>query len=321
MTVTDSLYADTLNEIAQILRKAGVGEKQPKVTGNAGQVGVQAPTARDMDCRIKPLPARLLKDAAHTAITINPVNAPLVAPLAQADAGLQIAEPERIVILTSKYWGPTPRELTVSFMENTPPDLRARIISHMNAWNTVACISFVETARVGEVRISRGGDGYWSYLGTDILHIPQDRPTMNLQGFVMGTDESEYRRVVCHETGHTLGFPHEHMRKELVALIDPIKAYDYFLQNYGWDKRTVDEQVLTPLDQRAIMGTPPDQDSIMCYQLPGSITKNGQPIRGGVDIDQTDYAFAFKIYPKPVLAPAGGWGDGWPESEDVPAPV
>jgi hypothetical protein len=36
----------------------------------------------------------------------------------------------------------------------------------------------------------------------------------------------------------------------------------------------------------------------MCYQIPGSITKNGQPILGGLDIDPTDYAFAAKLYPK-----------------------
>ena len=60
-------------------------------------------------------------------------------------------------------------------------------------------------------RISRGSEGYWSYLGTDIRLIPRNRPTMNLQGFTMNTSESEYKRVVRHETGHTLGFPHEHI--------------------------------------------------------------------------------------------------------------
>ena len=51
---------------------------------------------------------------------------------------------------------------------------------------------------------------------------------MNLQGFTMNTPEAEYRRVVRHEAGHTLGFLHEHMRRELVARIDPEKAYEYY---------------------------------------------------------------------------------------------
>lgn len=78
------------------------------------------------------------------------------------------------------------------------------------------------------------------------------RQTMNLQAFTMGKSESEYKRVVRHETAHTLGFPHEHMRRQLVARIDPDKAYEYFLRTQGWPKPVVDAQVLTPLDDRTI---------------------------------------------------------------------
>lgn len=47
----------------------------------------------------------------------------------------------------------------------------------------------------GDVRVSLVGDGYWSYLGTDVLLIPDGMPTMNLQGFSMSTPESEYKCV------------------------------------------------------------------------------------------------------------------------------
>jgi hypothetical protein len=56
---------------------------------------------------------------------------------------------------------------------------------------------------------------------------------MNLQGFTMNTLESEFRRVVRHETGHTLGFPHEHLRRQIVDNIDPDRAYAYFKQVQG----------------------------------------------------------------------------------------
>jgi hypothetical protein len=222
-----------------------------------------------------------------------------------------------IAVLTSKYWGPTPRQLTVSFMESTDQELRFRILSHMNAWTKTACVSFVEAGSDGDVRISRGSGGYWSYLGTDILHVPKDRQTMNLEGFTLGTPESEYKRVVRHETGHTLGFPHEHMRRELVERIDPEKAYAYFLENDGWDKQTVDEQVLTALDASSIMGTAADQTSIMCYQLPGSITRDGEPILGGTDINDTDYTFAGQIYPKAAEELMLRRFDEWTPAEDV----
>lgn len=117
----------------------------------------------------------------------------------------------------------------------------------------------------------------------------------------MNTPDSEFIRVVRHETGHTLGFPHEHMRKELVDKIDPAKAVKYYGRTQGWKPNEVYNQVLTPLEDFSIMGTTNvDETSIMCYQIPGSITKDGNPIIGGIDINEIDHAFAASIYPKTV---------------------
>jgi len=295
MAMDESRYEGALREIARIAGGA-VEDYGSSRDRSDGVDGFDA----DVGCHVMPLPARLQEKAAEVAARLNPVNAPLQEPLAVGD-GLP-DQPLRLTLTTSKYWGPKPKTLTVSFMETTAADLRARIVSHLNAWAQYGGISFAETSGTGDVRISRGPGGYWSYLGTDIKLIPQSRPTMNLQGFTMNTAESEYRRVLRHEAGHTLGFPHEHMRKALVDRIDPQKAYAYFLRTQGWSKEMVDQQVLTPLDARTIIGTEPDQDSIMCYQLPGEITRDGQPIRGGTDINQTDAAFAGIIYPKILRA-------------------
>jgi hypothetical protein len=270
-------------------------------------------------CSIKSLPKRLMLKASANAMRINPVNAPLRAPVG-AGSDLGLIDPLRIAVLTAKYWGPTLRRLTVSFMDDASAELRRKILEHINAWSRTACISFVETADEGNVRITRGNTGHWSYLGTDIFLVPANRPTMNLQGFTLDTPDSAFYRVVRHETGHTLGFPHEHMRKELIARIDPKKAYRYFLENQGWDKDMVDAQVLTALDEASIMGTAPDETSIMCYQLPASITKDREPILGGTDINDNDFAFAGRIYPKSRRSAPDrdGLGDeDWPESEDV----
>ena len=234
-----------------------------------------------------------------------------------------IPMPENISALTSKYWGPKPRRLTVSFMDSPAPDLRRRILSHMNAWTRTGCISFVETQDSGQVRISRGQGGYWSYLGTDILLIPRNRQTMNLEGFTMRTPELEFYRVVRHETGHTLSFPHEHMRKEIIARIDRKKIYAYAERVFGWDRQTVDQQILTPLDEKSLLkgSTRADQMSIMCYQLPASVTVDGKPIIGGKDIDATDYDFCGLIYPreKPLdtCTSSAADFDEWSPEEDV----
>jgi hypothetical protein len=250
-------------------------------------------------CSPKPLPRHLWVSAAVKASQINPLNHPPINRLMLVEKGFT-PTPQSIAVLTTKYWRTKGVKLTVGFLDNPDMDLKKRILSHMNAWDKTANVQFVSGNIDPQVRIARSeGDGYWSYLGTDILSIPAGEPTMNLESFTMSTDESEFHRVVRHETGHTLGCPHEHMRKELVALIDEQKAIRYFGQTQGWDPDMVRRQVLTPLEDASLLGTPnADPNSIMCYQIPGSITKSGKPIVGGLDIDKSDYAFMATIYPR-----------------------
>jgi len=260
-------------------------------------------------CRPRMLPRHQWVSAAEKAMRINPVNRPRIEMLSLAQRGF-IPTKEHLAVVTTKYWHTNGVRLTVGFLDSPPADLRARIVLHMNAWSQTANVQFTETtnssdAQVRIARVEGGNDGgYWSLLGTDILSASSDEPTLNLEGFTMDTPESEFHRVVRHETGHTLGFPHEHMRAELVAKIVPEKAYDYFLRTQGWDQHTVDQQVLTPIEESSLLGTEhADPNSIMCYQIPGEITVDGQPIVGGVDIDDVDYSFAALIYPSPSEAP------------------
>ena len=252
-------------------------------------------------CSIKMLPEDQWIAAAATAVRVNPANQPSAHQFAMATG--TVLPPAHLALMTAKRWPSTGVHLTVGFIETVDAALRARILSHMNAWGSYCNASFSETTTNPQVRISLVGSGYWSYLGTDVLHIPAGQPTMNLQGFSMTTAESEYHRVVRHETGHTLGFPHEHMRSEIVSNIDPAKAKAYFLANDGWDAATTTAQVLTPLDNSALLATAhADPTSIMCYWLPASIMKTGVAVTGGGDIDAQDQAFAGLVYPKPKSA-------------------
>jgi hypothetical protein len=257
-------------------------------------------------CTPRRLPLEKAIAAAKTAVDINPLNHTPLYRLTRVVPDF-VATPQRIAVLTTKYWGLQGVSLTVGFLDSPPADLQKRIILHMNAWAKTANVKFVASKTDPQVRIARVGGpsgGYWSYLGTDILHIAKKDQTMNLEAFTMSTPESEYHRVVRHETGHTLGFPHEHMRKALVDKIDPQKAIAYFERTQGWTEQEIREQVLTPIEESTLRGTTPDAKSIMCYQIPGELTKDGKPIVGGLDIDPTDYKFAATIYPKKVGAPA-----------------
>jgi len=285
---------EALSQIAEIASLAAGTEDD----FSGDDIDSEKPGKSRLTCTPKVIPKRLQVKAAKNAVKIYPFNQPELGPMHLAAPGLEIT-PLFIALQTSKYWGPNPRRLTVSFLETTSTELRRRIVSHLNAWTRTGCVSFVETSGVGQVRISRGSGGYYSYLGTDILLIPRSQQTMNLQGFTMNTPESEYKRVIRHEAGHTLGFPHEHMRRTLVARIDAEKAYEYFRRTQGWSRSQVNQQVLTPLDERSLMATPADQTSIMCYQLPGSITRDGRAILGGNDISANDFNFVGQVYPRP----------------------
>jgi esterase/lipase superfamily enzyme len=256
---------------------------------------------KDLVCTPKQLPIEKMIAAAKTATTINPLNHAPVESLVRLMSDFAPTL-ERKAAVTTKYWGPQGVKLKVGFMDNPGRDLKKRLLLHMNAWAKTANVMFVESATDPQVRIARddGRDGgYWSYLGTDILHIAKNKQTMNLESFTMNTPESEMRRVVRHETGHTLGFPHEHLPRALVAILDVAKTIAYFESTQGWSEAEIRAQVLTPFEESTLRGTSVDATSIMSYQLPGSITRNGNPILGGLDIDAKDYSFAALIYPKP----------------------
>src|SRR5262249_49438040 len=124
MNEKESLLRNALLKIAELASHAadgsedGSGEEQPD-RAPAGP----APDSEEYGCSVKQLPSRLLVKAAETARQINPVNAPMFGPLAQVGGDFHVMEPMRIAVLTAKYWGPTPRRLTVSFMETTAANL------------------------------------------------------------------------------------------------------------------------------------------------------------------------------------------------------
>jgi hypothetical protein len=235
--------------------------------------------------------------AAKTAISINPANAPPTAYFASASG--DTLSPLHAALATARWWGVKGVDLSVQFLDNPSAALRKKILAHMNAWSKSGNVRLRETKGTGQCRISRQpGSGYASYVGTDNAHIPTSQPTMWLDSFSDHTPDSEFFRVVRHETGHLLGLIHEHQRKNIIKLLDPAKTIAVFERLYGWDETTTRQQVLTPVSEKTLTATPVDVRSIMAYQFSSDCTKNGKPIPGGLDIDASDYALVAKIYPK-----------------------
>src|SRR5947207_1346131 len=122
-------------------------------------------------CTPKGLPSNLIVPAAKKAVEINPVNHPRLDRLSMVMPGFA-PTPERIAVVTTKYWHGGGVKLKVSFLDNPPGDLRKRILLHMNAWAKWCNVLFVESKSDPQVRIARTpDDGHWSYVGTDILSI------------------------------------------------------------------------------------------------------------------------------------------------------
>ncbi len=71
-----------------------------------------------------------------------------------------------------------------------------------------------DKSRKFDIRVGFADFGYWSYLGTDSKRVPNDRPTLNLQGFdhiEQGEKISEatLRGAILHNFGHALGLLHQ----------------------------------------------------------------------------------------------------------------
>ena len=169
----------------------------------------------EIGCELRALPDDMQVEAAKVACDYCPSNAPppevAAAVIACAspmltgpfDAALPVITPFHLAVLTSRYWGSSGVKLTVGFLDSAPSDLRNKVVAYANEWGKHANIQFALTSTDPQVRIARNEMAYWSYLGTDILSIPRNQPTMMLGGFTMQTRDSEYMRVVVHEFGHT----------------------------------------------------------------------------------------------------------------------
>lgn len=259
-------------------------------------------------CRPVVLPREYSGGAIEAAVAENPANrAP---PMAVSVMGLFAAPqeplpPEHLAVLVSRYWGPAGVVLPTYFMDGPDAATKSEILKHLNLWHTEgnANCSFVEThdQSTSLVRIDRDPEGgYWSYLGTDCKVIPLSQTTMNLAGITARTDPAELMRVVPHEGGHALGFPHGHALPEVIADLDPAKVIPYYQRETGWSELMIRQQILTPpnaSDLAGTLGAADNRVSIMTYPFPAKVTRSGRAIPGGLRPTPQDYATAAKLYP------------------------
>ncbi len=150
--------------------------------------------------------------ATNLAIEENEANHPAPQDLAFAVemfGQMGASDPEKLglVATSSRLWRPG-REIRVHFMEGGRyPQARDEALRYMREWSKYANLDFVRerNRNASDVRVTFERGGSWSYIGTGVLAIDNDEPTMQLGWFL------NQRRggVVKHETGHTCGWQHE----------------------------------------------------------------------------------------------------------------
>ena len=140
----------------------------------------------------------------------------------------------------TRYWQPGTR-LRVRFTDGDPT-LQRRVASVATEWSEYANIAFwFGDASDAEIRITFATPALWSYVGTDALLVPKDRPTMCLGALAPKMGDQRLRGVVLHEFGHALGLIHEHQNPVTGIPWDASKAYAYFTgPAYAWSQEQVD---------------------------------------------------------------------------------
>lgn len=173
-------------------------------------------------------------------------------------------------------------------------------------WRDVGLgLRFEEVTNIGQAEIRIGflpGDGYWSYVGTDVLNIGQQERTMNF-GQDLASD-SRGSDVAVHEIGHTLGFPHEH-QNPLAGIVwneDAVKQRFSGPPNF-WDEAKIQHNILRKIPQGEIDGSAWDPDSIMHYGFPKGLIEapsryQHQPLEPAPGLSSKDEVQARFFYPE-----------------------
>lgn len=201
-------------------------------------------------------------------------------------------QPEQAAILTAAHWAPGVL-LRYMFRGGTVADRQA-FRDAAATWMQYANVRFKQvTSGDAEVRVSFDPGGSWSYIGTGILSIPANQPTLNI-----GWPNDPARDL--HELGHTLGLVHEHQLPDAAIPWNRSKVIAYYAgaPNY-WPPAQTIANVLDRLDASTLTNAGFDRESIMLYPiLPELLTDPSKAVGWNRVLSAEDKKFISTIYPR-----------------------
>lgn len=195
--------------------------------------------------------------------------------------------------------------ITIRFLDGDE-DLRAFTREYAAEWLEYANLKFmwVESGYDAMVRISFAGSSSWSYIGTDVLLIGSDYPTMNIDTVRMRAslrgNERDARYLVLHEFGHTLGLQHEQHHPLADIPWNRDEMYRYHMNEIGWTRAEVDRTYFLQWPVTA-PHTAYDAKSIMHYPVERRFTIGKYEAAINQDLSEHDKEFAQRAYPQTAL--------------------
>lgn len=219
-------------------------------------------------------------------VSIRHLNSQQQAELERVKSSTPVASTAR-----GKYWA-NGATLRVRFLEGTPSSIQTAK-SAFQEWGKYANLHF-EFTDVGpsEIKIAfKPSEGSWSYLGTDALGVPQDKPTANIA--------QVDRRTALHEFGHALGLIEEHQNPtaniqwNLPVLVRQLGGPPTY-----WTKSFIGKQLLSkvPSDKLGEYRSF-DPDSVMNTQFDPSWT-GGLRLGTLTELAESDKTLIARIYPR-----------------------
>jgi serralysin len=239
----------------------------------------------------------------------------------------------KAAIAYAKKWAQN-RELKIKFLGGQA-EVWKKVQQQAEEWMEHVNIKFrFVTSGPAEIRIAFDRTvGSWSYMGTDNLTIPTERPTMNFGWLYPDSDQPTYSSVVLHEFGHMLGMIHEHqspaggIRWNRQRVIDDCwrthtlprkflhgrsssdirrgepaasagRAQTFWEAYQGWDAEQVQRQIFDRYPREQTQFTKLDLTSIMMYPFPKEWSLDGTGTPWNTKLSALDIDFMSRQYPK-----------------------